>query len=128
MSPLQTKNRAHLESFHPKMGTRLTVVDALQWNGFEVLEWVRQQPALKQLVIVVLTSSNLAADINRAYDLGTNSYLVKAGDFDGLIKLVKALAEYWLARNRKPKPGTAPDAATLPLPCELGANWPWTTS
>ena len=43
-------------------------------SGLEVLEWVRQQPGLKRLPIVVLTSSNQGPDINRAYELGANSY------------------------------------------------------
>ena len=76
-------------------------------NGFEVLEWIRQQPALKQLIVVVLTSSNLEADINRAYDLGTNSYLVKPGDFEALIELVKTVTAYWFALNRNPDSDSA---------------------
>src|SRR5215510_2270454 len=46
-------------------------------NGFEVLTWLRKQPGLKRLPVIVLTSSNLASDINRAYEMGANSYLVK---------------------------------------------------
>src|SRR5262245_41538389 len=44
-------------------------------TGFELLEWLRRQPGLKRLVVVVLTSSNQSADINLAYELGSNSYL-----------------------------------------------------
>ncbi len=68
-------------------------------NGFETLEWLRQQPVLKRIVTIVLTSSNELADINRAYDLGANSYLVKPGDFRLLVDLVNALASYWLTAN-----------------------------
>jgi len=71
-------------------------------NGFEVLEWLRQQPGLKPLIVVVLSSSSLITDINRAYDLGANSYLVKPGDFDMLIQLVKTLDSYWLTLNQNP--------------------------
>ena len=46
-------------------------------NGFDVLSWLRQQPGLKRLLVTVLTSSDHPNDINRAYDLGVNSYLVK---------------------------------------------------
>src|SRR5947207_15017530 len=53
-------------------------------SGLEVLAWVRQQPTLKRLPVVVLTSSEESADINRAYDLGANSYLVKPVAFDAL--------------------------------------------
>ena len=86
-------------------------------SGFEVLEWVRQQPALKQLIVVVLTSSNLEADINRAYDLGTNSYLVKPGDFEALIQLVKTVTAYWFALNRNPES----ECASTPPSCTVSA-------
>ena len=78
-------------------------------NGFEVLEWVRQQPGLKRLVVVVLTSSNQIADIDRAYDLGANSYAVKPGDFETTINLVKTFDSYWGRLNHRPdlRPGTA---------------------
>ena len=68
-------------------------------SGFETLEWLRQQPVLKRTVAVVLSSSNERDDINRAYDLGANSYLVKPGDFQALVDLVTSLTSYWLAAN-----------------------------
>jgi CheY-like chemotaxis protein len=72
-------------------------------TGLEVLEWVRQQPRLKRLPIIVLTSSNQGMDINRAYELGANSYLVKPAGFDSLLDLVKHLDMYWLILNEKPE-------------------------
>src|SRR3954469_4578730 len=45
-------------------------------DGFEVLKWARGEPELKRLLIVVLTSSNLQSDVDKAYELGANSYLV----------------------------------------------------
>jgi CheY-like chemotaxis protein len=64
-------------------------------NGFEVLEWIRQQPALKRLRVYILSASSRAEDIQRAYDLGANSYLVKPGNLDGLMHLAKCLVA-WL--------------------------------
>ena len=72
-------------------------------SGLEVLEWVRQQPGLKRLPIIVLTSSNQSPDINRAYELGANSYLVKPAGFDSLLDLVKNLDMYWLILNERPE-------------------------
>lgn len=72
-------------------------------SGLELLEWLRQQPGLKRLPVVVLTSSAQATDINRAYDLGANSYLVKPVNRDDLLDLVKALDMYWLALNQRPE-------------------------
>ena len=45
-------------------------------DGFDVLGWVRQQPTLKRLPIIVLSSSNMPEDVDRAYDLGANSFIV----------------------------------------------------
>jgi DNA-binding response OmpR family regulator len=46
-------------------------------SGFEVLQWLRRQASgLNRLPVIILTSSRHSADINRAYDLGANSYLV----------------------------------------------------
>ncbi len=72
-------------------------------SGLEVLEWLRQQKSLKRLPVVVLTSSKESSDVNRAYDLGANSYLVKPVDFDPLLEMVKALGLYWLVMNEKPE-------------------------
>lgn len=69
-------------------------------TGHEVLEWLREQSTLKRLPVVVLTASSESSDINRAYDLGANSYLVKPVTFDSLVQMVKTLNLYWLILNK----------------------------
>src|SRR5688572_29720942 len=69
-------------------------------TGLEVLEWIRQQPALENLVVLVLTSSNEPSDLKRAYALGANSYLVKPPTADQLLDLASAFKWYWLEFNR----------------------------
>jgi CheY-like chemotaxis protein len=71
-------------------------------TGFEVLEWLRNQPTLSRLPVVVLTSSAENSDVNRAYDLGANSYLVKPVDSDALVDMLKTVELYWLFSNTKP--------------------------
>jgi CheY-like chemotaxis protein len=71
-------------------------------SGHEVLEWLRRQPMLKRLTVVVLTSSQQSSDINKAYDLGANSYLVKPVTFDALVEMVKSLNFYWVILNEDP--------------------------
>jgi CheY-like chemotaxis protein len=71
-------------------------------DGFEVLEWLRGQSGLKRLVVIVLSASDLKMDVNRAYDLGANSYLVKPHDFDLLEGLARNLRQYWLDYNQYP--------------------------
>jgi CheY-like chemotaxis protein len=69
-------------------------------SGHEVLQWIRSQPQLETLVVVVLTSSNEPGDIKRCYALGANSYLVKPPTPEQLIDLAKSFKEYWLEFNR----------------------------
>jgi CheY-like chemotaxis protein len=71
-------------------------------SGLEVLAWLQQQPELRRLLVVVLTSSREIPDINRAYDLGANSYLVKPVDFSAFLEMVSTLDLYWLMLNEKP--------------------------
>lgn len=71
-------------------------------TGLEVLAWVRKQPSLRLVPVVMLTSSLLPADINQAYQLGANSYLVKPATLDELIKLACLIGQYWLACNTSP--------------------------
>jgi DNA-binding NarL/FixJ family response regulator len=52
--------------------------------------------------VVVLTSSNQEADVQRAYSLGANSYLVKPVDFEKLVEIVQAVHHYWLNFNVLP--------------------------
>jgi CheY-like chemotaxis protein len=71
-------------------------------SGLEVLKWLRAVPGLKRLPVVVLTSSADAGDVNNAYDMGANSYLVKPVGFDALFDMVKVLQPYWLILNQQP--------------------------
>src|SRR5260370_5037990 len=71
-------------------------------NGFDVLEWLRLQPGLRQLLVVVFTSSDEQKDINRAFELGANSYIVKPVSFDKLQEIVHELTNYWLRINQCP--------------------------
>ena len=74
-------------------------------SGLEVLEWLRQQPGLKRIPVVVLTSSREHKDVARAYDLGANSYLVKPVEFNALLDMMKSVGLYWLVVNEKPEMG-----------------------
>ena len=71
-------------------------------NGFEVLDFLRRQPGLRQLPVIILSSSDDPRDIRRAYDSGANSYLCKPHSSEGLGELLKALQDYWLKFNHFP--------------------------
>src|SRR5882672_3858639 len=57
-------------------------------NGFDVLNWIRETPQAPRLITVIFTSSDQEIDINRAYDLGANSYLRKPQDFSDFDRIL----------------------------------------
>jgi CheY-like chemotaxis protein len=68
-------------------------------TGHDVLEWIRDDAELNELVVVVLTSSDEPADVNRAYKLGANSYLVKPASLAQLRDMARSFKWYWLEYN-----------------------------
>ncbi|MBV9622960.1 MAG: response regulator [Acidobacteria bacterium] len=86
----------------PVPGVILLDLSLPRLSGFEVLSWLRQQPLLKPLPVVVLTSSKDQGDVDRAYELGANSYLVKTSNLDGTVDVARLVDSYWVLLNRKP--------------------------
>ena len=68
-------------------------------SGHQVLEWIRAQPGLASLVVVVLTSSDEPSDVAKSYKLGANSYLVKPPTCEQLTDMAKCFKWYWLEYN-----------------------------
>lgn len=68
-------------------------------SGFEVLTWVKAQPALRRIPVVILTSSREQTDLKQAYDLGANSFLVKPSQPQALQSLIEQVNAYWLVHN-----------------------------
>ena len=93
-------------------------------DGFEVLEWVRSQPGLRRMVVVVFTSSDLVSDVRRAFDLGANSYLVKPNRLEGLEEraVPAAVTRYWVGGSGTTTWGGI--SPSPPLPHYTG----WSTS
>ena len=72
-------------------------------NGIEVLERVKADDRTKNIPVVVLTSSREDIDLNKCYELGVNSYIVKPVEFENFVKAVAALGFYWLLLNQTPR-------------------------
>ena len=89
-------------ALHPLPTLILLDVKMPRKGGHEVLEWLKAQPQLRRIPVVMLTSSKDPADVNRAYDLGVNSYLVKPLSFDGLTEIARTLNLYWIVTNAGP--------------------------
>ncbi len=70
-------------------------------NGFDVLAWVRAQPGLKRLAIVILTASMRSEDVERAFDLGATSFLVKPSNLEALATMMQCLCD-WVQINHFP--------------------------
>jgi CheY-like chemotaxis protein len=94
----------HLESRQQTPAAELLLLDLNipGLDGFGVLEWIRRQPGLRKMPVIVFSSSGAAADIDQAYELGANSYLVKPFDFRQLTEMVRRIVGYWLEINQSP--------------------------
>ena len=74
---------------------RLVILDLKlpKMNGFEVLAWARAQASLKDVPIIILSSSQEKGDVQRAFELGASSYLVKSVDMASMREIVKGIVE-----------------------------------
>lgn len=73
-------------------------------NGLEVLKRLKADNKTKRIPVIMLTSSREEPDIERAYDLGANSYIVKPVDFDKFVESLKNVGYYWMLINQPPTP------------------------
>lgn len=71
-------------------------------SGIQVLEQVKSDPALKTIPIVMLTSSNEGPDIEKCFELGANSYIVKPVDSDNFFKAIREIGLYWMIYSQPP--------------------------
>jgi CheY-like chemotaxis protein len=71
-------------------------------DGHEVLKWIRSQPGLKNLPVVMLTVSTQMSDVERAYELGVTSYLQKVSCLAEFGQGVRIILKYWLELNVGP--------------------------
>jgi two-component system, chemotaxis family, response regulator Rcp1 len=65
-------------------------------NGFEVLEYIKQQEQLRRIPVVMFSSSSLPADVNRAYDLHANAYVRKNPNLPELSRTLDSVLRFWL--------------------------------
>ena len=89
-------------NLYPLPGMILLDLKLPRRSGLEVLEWIRNQPVLKRIPVVILTSSKENADVNTAYDIGVNSYLLKPVNYNALNEMIDTLNAFWLRLNCYP--------------------------
>lgn len=68
-------------------------------GGLEVLRWIREKPELRALVVLILTTSRERNDLEKAYTLGANAFLVKPPAYQELAEMVKAMKSFWIGFN-----------------------------
>ena len=85
---------------HPLPCLTLLDLNLPYMHGLEMLKQIHEDPHLRKLIVVVLTSSVADSDIERAYELGANSYLIKPNNLEEVQELVELIGQYWLNKNR----------------------------
>lgn len=79
----------------PRPGLILLDLNMPKKDGREALKEIKTAPSLRQIPVVVLTTSKAEEDIYRSYDLGVNSFITKPVTFAALVELVRMLSIYW---------------------------------
>jgi CheY-like chemotaxis protein len=80
----------------PRPGIILLDLNMPKKDGREALAEIKSDEALRQIPIVVLTTSSDKADIFRTYNLGVNSFITKPVTFAGLVEVMRTWTRYWL--------------------------------
>lgn len=79
----------------PRPGVILLDLNMPRKDGREALREIKENPELRRIPIIVLTTSKAEIDIYRSYDLGVNSFIVKPVTFDSLVEVMQVLRKYW---------------------------------
>ena len=80
----------------PRPGLILLDLNMPKMDGREALKVIKEDKTLRDIPVVVLTTSQLDADIARSYQLGVNSYITKPVTFSGLVDAMRVVGRYWL--------------------------------
>jgi DNA-binding response OmpR family regulator len=93
-------------------------------HGMDVLKWIRAHQELKSIIVIILSSSPLRNDVDVAYDIGVNSFVVKPLTGERMINLARLIKEYWLEVNEFPSASgvtEAPDRLGIRPPRKFDA-------
>src|SRR5262245_35498859 len=71
-------------------------------TGMDVLVWLQEQPELRSVPVLILSSSAQLGDIERAYELGANAFIVKPATLEKRVDMAKLIGTFWLELNEGP--------------------------
>jgi two-component system response regulator len=97
----------------PTPGLILLDLNMPRKDGREALREIKSDPRLKNIRVIVMTTSKAEEDVIRSYDLSAASYITKPVTFDRLVEVVRALGKYWLEIVELP-PSNGPGGAPAP--------------
>lgn len=80
----------------PRPGLILLDLNMPRMDGREALRVIKSDPALRQIPVIVFTTSKAEEDIRCTYDLGVNSFVAKPGSFAALVEIMRSFGAYWL--------------------------------
>lgn len=100
---LQHRGRYAEPGAAPRPGLILLDLNMPRLDGREALRQIKADPQLCSIPVVILTTSTAEEDILRSYHLGSNSFISKPVTFDGLVRVVQSLGNYWLEIVRLPE-------------------------
>ena len=113
---------------YPSPSLLLLDINMPRLSGLEVLKWLRAQKEFRALPALVLSSSSQDADIRQAYQSGANGYLVKPSALRQLLKIAKAIQDFWLVHNQVPafsrNVAAVPVEREDPVPAPRPAGFP----
>ncbi|GAB2676201.1 response regulator [Flavihumibacter cheonanensis] len=87
---------------HPLPGFILLDLNMPKKDGREVLKEIKEDPRFKKIPVIVFTTTKNENEINRCYELGANTYVVKPVGFENLVKTIEDIRSYWFSTAQIP--------------------------
>jgi two-component system response regulator len=102
---LHRRGRFSDPAFSPRPGLILLDLNMPKKDGREALKEIKADPKLRQIRVIILTTSSASEDVRRCYDLTATSFITKPATFEELANVVKTLGKYWLEIVQLPDGG-----------------------
>ncbi|MBE9035811.1 response regulator [aff. Roholtiella sp. LEGE 12411] len=114
MDFLYNRGRYVDKSSAPRPDLILLDLNMPKKDGIEALRDIKNDPKLRRIPVVVLTTSGAQEDIDNAYDLGANSFIIKPVTFDSFVDVMKTLEKYWFEIVKLPLEGVGDENGQQP--------------